>query len=48
MKTIEKVIQKRKDIVNMVNYYWNQIHINPEVKDIETDYSDSDEDYVDN
>ncbi len=47
---IEKVLKKRKMIVNMVNYHWNQIHINEEVKDIETDYSDSDEDlyYHDN
>jgi hypothetical protein len=48
MKTIEKVLKKRKAIVNMVNYHWNQIHINPDVQDIETDYSDSDDDYPDN
>ena len=44
-KKVEKVIKKRESIVNLVNYYWNQIHINSEIKDIETDYSDSDDDY---
>jgi hypothetical protein len=48
MKTVEKVIQKRQTIINMVNYHWSQIHINPEVQDIDTDYSDSDDDYTDN
>ena len=43
-KTIEKVIKKRKNIVNMVNYHWKQIHINPEIQDMESDYSDSDDD----
>ena len=49
-KKLEKVLKKRKTIVNMVNYHWNQIHINPEITDIETDYSDSDDDhhYYDN
>ena len=28
----------------MVNH-WNQIHINDEIQDVETDYSDSDDDY---
>ena len=48
MKTIEKLIKKRRAIINMVNYHWSQIHINPEVQDVDTDYSDSDDDYTDN
>ena len=41
---VTNVLEKRKIIANMVNYYWNQIHINDEIKDIDTDYSDSDDD----
>ena len=48
LMNIDRLLKKRKAIVNMVNYHWNQIHINPDVQDIETDYSDSDDDYTDN